>query len=128
MLRAELLAEPHLDSRRSACLGGLLAQLPQTCQQHPRSFIQRSAVRASPQMLARCSELWSTSFQVVIEPRRGKFFTIHLYFSKNLQRLALARFGASRSISSFASSNARPRCSRERTVPIGHSSTCAASS
>src|SRR5215468_12181538 len=82
MLRAELLAEPHLDSRRSACLAGLLAQLPQARPQHPRSFVQRSAVRAGPQMLARCGKLRSASFQVVIEPRVGKFFTIHLYFSK----------------------------------------------
>ena len=55
-----------------------------------------------------------------------------LHFSQTIPRFhhlaTFMRRGTSRNISNFASSRARPRCSRERIVPIGQPVICAASS
>src|SRR5208282_1496878 len=94
-------------TQRNACSGSGARLLPPS-RASPRQHHGPSPVQSLP--LVRSS---SHFFQTI-----PKFH--HL--------AAFKRRGTSRSISSFASNSARPRCSRERMVPIGQPVICAASS
>ena len=127
--RAQLLPQAHLYARWRRMYARSFPQKPQIAFHLAPGLQQRAAMSADSRVCGGFGPFLRVSIAAVkIQAAQFEFFAIHHFNCLPYFAPALARRGASRKSSNFASSKALPRCRRERIVPIGQPHTWAASS